>query len=109
MANVKISDLTNILTSQAETGLEFEIEQEGISYKISLATVIEILNTIFQTQSGMSAFMPKTGGTFTGGVAALDENPLSASKIRNMQATATDPGAGSNLATGKIILVYEDA
>lgn len=103
----KVSELNSILQTAMETGMEFEIEQEGVSYKVSMAQIIQFLESRFLTLNGAKAYMPYTGGTFTGRVVAKDEAPTSAFNTRNIKAVATDPGVGSSLTTGQILLVYE--
>ncbi|MBE6457559.1 MAG: hypothetical protein E7011_02005 [Alphaproteobacteria bacterium] len=103
----KISDLTAITQPQMETGMEIEIEQEGVSYKVSLALLIAFLQAYFVTLETGKTYMPKSGGTFTGTTKALDEAPTTDFAVRNIKATATDPGVGSALATGQILIVYE--
>ena len=53
--------------------------------------------------NALAAKAAKTNDTIT--VATAD--PTSAFNVRNVKATATDPGASSSLANGQILLVYE--
>ena len=53
--------------------------------------------------NALAAKAAKTNDTIT--VATAD--PTSAFNVRNVKATATDPGASSTLANGQILLVYE--
>ena len=65
MAEVKISELPNLETVNAETGMEFEIEQNGISFKISLATLLEVLRSHFLTNSITSLVRNPSNGALT--------------------------------------------
>lgn len=104
----KISDLSAITQAAIQTGMEFEIEQENISYRVSFAQVIEFLKTYFMVATKENGLMPKSGGAFTGTVTAKDENPTVTFATRNIKAVATDPGAGSALATGRVLIVYDE-
>lgn len=104
----KISDLPSIDISQIESGMEIEIEQENVSYRVSLAQLLAYMSVHFMAASKESVLMPKAGGTFTGTVAAKDENPTTAFATRNIKGTASDPGAGSALATGRVLVVYDE-
>lgn len=104
----KISDLPSIDIAQIETGMEIEIEQENVSYRVSLAQLLAYMQAHFIPANKENTLMPKSGGVFTGTVAAKDENPTTAFSTRNIKATATDPGAGSALETGRILVVYDE-
>ncbi len=104
----KISDLPSIEIGQIESGMEFETEQENVSYKISLALMLAYMAPQFMAASKESTLMPKAGGAFTDTVVAKDENPTTTFAVRNIKAVNTDPGAGSALATGRVLLVYEE-
>lgn len=53
-----------------------------------------------------NAAMPKAGGAFTG-VVSGPVTTSAAAIYRNIMLSATDPGAGSALASGAVLLVYE--
>ncbi len=106
----KISELQSLEQGQIEGAMEFEIEQEGVSYKVSLALLIAFLGTYFMAAKKESALMPKSGGEFVGPVIHKDENPTELFAGRNIKAipAANDPGTGAPLATGRVLLTYEE-
>ena len=53
--------------------------------------------------NALAAKAAKTNDTIT----VTNADPTSAFTVRNIKATATDPGASSSLTTGQILLVYE--
>ena len=53
--------------------------------------------------NALAAKAAKTNDTIT----VTNADPTSAFNVRNIKATATDPGASSSLTTGQILLVYE--
>jgi phage-related tail fiber protein len=96
--------ITNLLAEKATTA-DLTTLSELVGEKASMLD-LSGLETVLS--GAISAKLPLAGGTMTGALTAQNADPTTAFNVRNIKATTADPGVGSALTTGAILLIYEN-